>query len=102
MLVANLEAFFQGYLIFARYNQYWSRVSNSWGFTVGPYALIGGFVVLISTWLIRTRVTQGLWTWQIKPLKKVDLTRGVAPKAIDPLQDNRPWRRALRRLLEAL
>lgn len=100
---ANPKAVFQGYLMFARYNPYWAIVSTSWGFTVGPYALTGGFCMFVIAWLVRTRVRQGFWTLQVKPLDKVDLSKGVAPKIVTQEgSDLNPWRNIFHRILEAL
>jgi hypothetical protein len=96
------EVLFQGYMIFTRFNPYWSSVSTSWGFTIGPYLLIVFFSLLVYSWLIRTRWRQGLWTWQVTPIKRIDLARGVAPKTIPQEYNNLTWRGVFRRFLEAL
>lgn len=94
---------FQGYLIYARNDRYWTIVSTSWGFTVSPYLLIGGFVLLLLVWFIVTRLRQGFWTWQIKSLGSIDLVRGVAPKTIKrDSEEVVGWRNLLTRFLNAL
>src|ERR1700726_1237562 len=93
-------AAFQGYLIYARNDRYWTIVSTSWGFTVSPYLLIGGFVLLLLVWFIVTRLRQGFWTWQIKSLGSIDLVRGVAPKTIKrDSEEVVGWRNLLTRFL---
>ena len=98
---SDILATFQGYLIFTRNSAYWSIVSTSWGFTLSPYVLCGTFCLLILAWLVFTRFKQGRWTWQVKALKRIDLTRGRAPKLVPPSEVS-PLRNALRRFLDAL
>jgi hypothetical protein len=89
-------------LAFTRNKSYWSIVSDSWGFTVGPYAAIGTFALLILMWLTRARMREHRWTWQIRPLDKVDLVRGVAPKTVPLPVDTNVWKRGMKQFLEYL
>lgn len=98
----TLLALFQGYLAFTRANVYWSIVSDSWGFTIGPYASIGGFLALVLVWLIRIRMKQGRWTWQTRKLERVDLTRGVAPEALPKPTESAAWKRGLSKVVNYL
>lgn len=95
-------AIFQGFLCFARNGNYWVIYADSWGYSLGPYAAIGGFVLLVCSWLVRARVIEHRWTWQIRPLERVDLIRGVAPIVDPPPVHPQAWRRALVAFLEYL
>lgn len=99
---ADSQAIFQGFLCFARNSNYWAIYADNWGFSLGPYAAIGGFTLLMCTWLVRARVKEHRWTWQMKPLDRIDLVRGVSPKAISPPVPTQLWRRVLQRVLEYL
>ena len=93
---------FQGFLIFTRHNPYWSTVSTSWGFTIGPYVLTGSFFVLFLAWMIKTRIRQGYWTWKLKAPEKLDITTGVAPKDLSQPPTWGPWLTIFKRFLETL
>lgn len=95
-------ALFQGYLVLTRHNQYWSIVSKSWGFTLGPPVYLSGFFFLVLFWYTRTRIVQGYWTWQSRALNRIDLVSGVAAEPIRRPPHPKLWRRALLRFLEAL
>jgi hypothetical protein len=88
--------------MFARGNYYWSIVSTSWGFTIGPYACIGGFLLLILSWFVRVRYRTGRWTWQIRQLKRVDLATGKAPESFPADVDEVLWKRAVHVSVEAI
>jgi hypothetical protein len=88
--------------MFARSNKYWRIVSTSWGFTIGPYALIAAFLLLLLFWLTRTRVEMGYWTWRTPALEKVNLSRGKAPESLPQPEEKILWRKAIRELVEAI
>jgi len=58
--------------------------------------------MLILGWLVRTRMMQGIWSWQITPLKRIDLASGVAPKALPQPEEQQAWRKAVTSFLNAL
>jgi amino acid permease len=70
---------FYGYLVFTRNNAIWSYYSDSWGYTVAPWVMIGSICLLVFAWIARNFVMERVWTWSIPRLQKVDLYNGVAP-----------------------
>jgi len=88
--------------MFSRGNQYWAIVSDSWGFTVAPYAMIGVFIILVSVWLVRTRLRLGLWSWQIKPIMKVNLVDGSAPEVAIVESQTGFWKSSWQSFVEAI
>jgi hypothetical protein len=95
-------AIFQGYLAFARHNHYWMVASNSWGYTLGPYALIGAFLLFVLVWMTKTRLEQREWTWQTPSLERVNLSVGRALEHAPYPEEKNLWRRGWQRFLEAL
>lgn len=94
--------FFQGYLAFTRHNPYWSEVSKSWGFTVGPYIYVILFILLILFWQLRTRIVDGEWSLHLRPLDRIDLGRGVSAKNLPRKEHPQLWRRALAVILDTI
>jgi hypothetical protein len=88
--------------MFARSNAYWGISADSWGYTIGPYMLIGAFVLLIAGWLARTRGMLGSWTWQMPSLMDVILVRGKAAEHGPRTVPRNLWRRALQIFLETI
>lgn len=95
-------AVFQGYLAFARHNHYWMVVSASWGYTLGPYALIGAFILLVFGWMIKTRIDQKEWTWQTQSLDRVNLSGGRAVESAPYPEAKRLLERGWRGFVETL
>jgi hypothetical protein len=93
---------FQGYLSFARFNTYWNIQSTSWGFTIAPWIFISAFLLLVLGWIIRTRVKEGIWTWQSQALERVDLVTGVAPKVMPLEPSPKLWKRISKKILDAI
>lgn len=89
-------------MVFTQNNPYWNTLPTSWGFTLGPFSLIGAFLMLVIGWMIRTRIKQGLWSAQITPIRRVDLSGGIV--AMDNIQTipRFSWRRFLHRFLNAI
>jgi hypothetical protein len=77
-------------------------VSSSWGFTLAPYAMIAAFLLLMCFWLLKTRISQGRWTWDIKSLNRVDLTEGMAPVVGPPVAQKNIWLKIGHRILNTL
>ena len=103
LCISSLKlAIFQGFLCFARNKNYWAIYADAWGFSLGPYAAIGGFVLLVCSWLVRARVKEHKWTWQMRPVERVDLIRGVAPSVDPPPVFPQAWRRVVHAILEYL
>lgn len=63
----------QGFEAFPRHNPIWSRVSDSWGFTIAPWAAIAAILTLGIAWTVKTR------GFDVPPKGMVDLRTGRAP-----------------------
>jgi hypothetical protein len=77
-------------------------VSASWGYSIAPYAMIIGFLFLISFWLLRTRVKQGKWTWDTPTLGKVELDAGISPEVEDRPEEKRFLRMVWNKFVEGI
>ena len=78
---------FQGFKVFPRNNTYWGTVQLSWGYTLGPWAVIVFFFIMLLSWSVRTRISNGKWTWFVSSLTEVDLKDDVAPEMIPHPKD---------------
>lgn len=65
--------------MFTRDNPIWNLDSNSWGYTVAPWLMIGSIGLLVFAWIARNFVLERVWTWSAPRLERVDLFNGVAP-----------------------
>jgi len=70
-------------------------VADSWGFTLAPWVAIACFTLLIFAWLVRIRLIQGLWTWDMKRLAQCRLHDGIAPYVEPDEKPSNKFRRAL-------
>src|SRR4030095_12892083 len=76
------EVLFQGFKTFARSSPFWGMYQVSWGYTLGPWAVIGAFPILILVWFFSSRYRTGKVEWFVRSPLEVDLKSGVAPLVI--------------------
>lgn len=86
-----------GYKVFTRAAPFWHLYAFSWGYTLAPYTVLFGFILLLTAQLVRLRIDYGFWTWGIPLLVRIDLTTGAAGPFVTPLVGY--WERALDKLL---
>ena len=97
-----MQVVFQGYLVFTRWNGYWSRVATSWGYTIGPWMMISCFFLLLLTYMTKMRMWQGYWRWCSQPIKGIELREDVAPGDLRITENKNLWKRGIRIVLNAL
>jgi amino acid permease len=99
-----IPVFLQGYLAFTRGNTYWNIVSSNWGYSLAPYSLVAGSIILFMGWAIKSYIFQGQLPWQVARVYRVDLFTGVAPSDSFGMENPSKlgWRRVVTSVLNAL
>jgi len=77
---------------------FWELYTFAWGYTLAPYAVLSLFIVLLTGRLLKIRIAEGIWNWEIPPLSKIDLTNGAASLYTKRLIG--PWEGLLEAVLE--
>jgi len=85
-----------------RQSKFWGEFRFWWGISLGPYAAILAFAVLVAVWLVRKRIRAKHWSWYVSQVDKVDLSDGVSPIVLPHNQWQSAQKTAWLRLLNAL
>jgi len=75
---------FQGYKAFTRGSLFWKEYAAfSWGYTLAPYAVFSGIVILMGTRLLKFRLERGFWSWGMVSSARADLVNGISEPYVD-------------------
>jgi hypothetical protein len=86
-----------GCQVFTRVAPFWQLYPSEWVYTLAPYTVLFGFIILLTVQLVRLRMDYGFWTLGIPSLVKIDLTTGAAGEFVTPLVG--AWEKAFDELL---
>lgn len=92
---ANLLVIFSGYAVFTRNNAIWSRINNDWGYSIGPWATLAAFCIILFILFAR-----GGWSFGVPSLLNVDVHDGVSKVVADDVRQRSKFEKRLIWLLD--
>ena len=95
-----LTVLLSGYKVFIRGASFWGHYIFSWGYTLAPYAVFTGLIVLLAFPLVKNWVKNGVWDWGVPSLFGIDLHNGASEQYVEPVRH--AWERWCDDLLDRL
>ena len=86
-----------GYKAFTRSRSFWGLYTFDWGYSLAPYAVFAGLLLLIALRMVRYRLLDGHWNLRVPKLGQADITSGTTGPYREPEMSS--WERKLDELL---